>query len=446
MANILIIDDESKMTYLVESALTEAGFSVMATNSPSEALKLIEQHSYDIIITDLTMPDITGMDILDKAKQKGDDSEVVLMTAYGTVETAVEAMKKGAADYIMKPFPMDELVIICRKLEQRLKLRGLSSLLADDLKTALYDKFIGKSSAAKDMLSLITKVAPTEATVLLTGKSGTGKELAAHLVHENSSRREQPFIPVNCAALTETLLESELFGHEKGAFTGADRRKLGRFELADGGTIFLDEIGETSPALQAKLLRVLEERQLVRVGGIDNVEVDVRVIAATNKNLKDEIGKGKFREDLFFRLNVFPIKIPTLAERADDIPELAEYFLTQRQYQNKKLSPEVVGLLKSYDWPGNIRELKNIMERAMILAGGEIIDIEHIGIDDETETAPLARPETGAGASKGGLEETEKEMILKALEKSGGNKTDAAKLLKITRRRLYSRMKYHNIK
>jgi len=442
MANILVIDDETKMTYLVEGALSEAGFTVTAVNSPAEALKLIDQHSYDIIITDLTMPDVSGMDILEKARQKG-DAEVVLMTAYGTVETAVEAMKKGAADYIMKPFPMDELVIICRKLEQRLKLRGLSSLLAGDLKNALYDKFIGKSSAAKEMLEMITKVAPTEATVLLTGKSGTGKELAAHLIHENSSRKDQPFIPVNCAALTETLLESELFGHEKGAFTGADRRKLGRFELADGGTIFLDEIGETSPALQAKLLRVLEERQFVRVGGIDNVEVDVRVIAATNKNLKDEIGKNNFREDLFFRLNVFPVKIPTLAERADDIPELAEYFLTRSQYKNKQLSADVVDLLRSYDWPGNIRELKNIIERAKILAGGEPIEIEHIGIEDETESVPLGRTDNISVES--GLEATEKEMIIKALEKSGGNKTDAAKSLKITRRRLYSRMKYHNI-
>ncbi len=442
MANILVIDDESKMTYLVESALSEAGFSVTAVNSPAEALQLIERHSYDIIITDLTMPQFSGLDILARAKQKG-DSEVVMMTAYGTVETAVEAMKKGAADYIMKPFPMDELVILCRKLEQRLKLSGLSSFLAGELKNVLYDKFIGKSAASKDMLDMITKVAPTEATVLLTGKSGTGKELAAHLIHENSLRRDEPFIPVNCAALTETLLESELFGHEKGAFTGADRRKLGRFELADGGTIFLDEIGETSPALQAKLLRVLEERQFVRVGGVDNVEVDVRVIAATNKNLKDEIDQGRFREDLFFRLNVFPIKIPTLAERADDIPELAEYFLSQGRYRNRGLSKEVIGLLKSYDWPGNIRELKNIIERAMILAAGGEIEIEHIGIEDETETAPLARVDnTQTG---GGLEESEKEMILKALEKSGGNKTNAAKLLKITRRRLYSRMKYHNI-
>jgi DNA-binding NtrC family response regulator len=443
MANILVVDDESKMTYLVENALSEAGFSVTAVNSSAEAVKLIEAHSYDIIITDLTMPKISGLDILEKAKQKG-DSEVVLMTAFGTVETAVEAMKKGATDYIMKPFPMDELVIICRRLEQKLKLHGLSSLLARDLKNALYDKFIGQSTATKKMLDMITKVAPTEATVLLVGKSGTGKELAAHQVHENSPRRDKPFIPVNCAALTETLLESELFGHEKGAFTGADKRKLGRFELADGGSIFLDEIGETSPALQAKLLRVLEERQFVRVGGIDNVEVDVRIIAATNKNLKEEIGKGSFREDLFFRLNVFPVKIPTLAERTDDVPELAEYFLSRQQYRNLNLSSEVIDLLKSYDWPGNIRELKNIMERAMILAGGNEIEIEHIGIEDEMEEVPLALADTTG--SRSGLEAAEKEMILKALEKSAGNKTNAAKLLKITRRRLYSRMKYHNIK
>jgi len=442
VANILVIDDETKMTYLVESALEEAGFSVTAVNSPDKALKLMEKHSYDIIITDLTMPKISGLDILEKAGQKG-DSEVILMTAYGTVETAVEAMKKGAADYIMKPFPMDELVILCRKLTQRQKLNSLSDMLAKDIKKILYDKFIGQSSPARQMLDMISKVAPTEATVLLTGKSGTGKELAAHLVHEHSPRRYKPFIPVNCAALTETLLESELFGHEKGAFTGADKRKLGRFELADGGTIFLDEVGETSPGLQAKLLRVLEERQFVRVGGIDNVEVNVRVIAATNKNLKDEIAKSRFREDLFFRLNVFPIKIPSLFERKDDIPELAEYFLTQKRYENPHLSKEVITLLKSYQWPGNIRELKNILERAMILAAGNEIQIEHIGVEDETETAPLAP--SGEAQTEAGLEGAEKEMILKALESCRGNKTNAAKLLKITRRRLYSRMKFHNI-
>jgi len=442
MANILVIDDERKMTFLIEGALKEEGFEVTSINSPKEALQLIEKHSYDIIITDLSMPGITGLDILEKAKQKG-SGEIILMTAYGSVETAVQAMKNGAADYIQKPFPMDELVMICRRLEEKQKMTGLTDMLMGDLKNLAYDKFIGESRAAKAMLNMIAKVAPTDTTVLLTGKSGTGKELAAHLVHENSPRKNKPFIPVNCAALTETLLESELFGHEKGAFTGAVSQKRGRFELANRGSIFLDEIGETSATLQTKLLRVLEEKQFVRVGGVDNVRVDVRVIAATNLDLKEEIARGNFREDLYFRLNVFPIKIPSLAERADDIPVLAEYFLNKRQYGKAKLSEEIITLLKSYDWPGNIRELKNILERAMILAAGAEIEVEHIGLEDETESAPI---DAGAGSLSGaGLQEAEKNMILKALKEAAGNKTEAAKLLKITRRRLYSRMKYHNI-
>jgi len=442
MANILVIDDETKMTYLVESALSDAGYSVTSVNYPDEALKLIDKHSYDIIVTDLSMPKIDGLKILEKAKQKG-DSEVVIMTAYGTVESAVNAMKKGAFDYIVKPFPMDELVILCRKIENHKKVSGLADMLTKDIKAISYDKFIGDSKASKQMLDMISKVAITDTTVLLTGKSGTGKELAAHLVHEGSPRKDKPFIPVNCAALTETLLESELFGHEKGAFTGADKRKMGRFELADGGTIFLDEIGETSPALQAKLLRVLEERQFVRVGGVDNVEVDVRVVAATNRKLKDEIKNGNFREDLYFRLNVFPIVVPSLSERVSDIGKLSEYFLTKKGYAIKGLSDEVVEILESYNWPGNIRELKNILERAMILAGGEQIEPEHISIDDETEKAPI---EGNIGStSKSGLEENEKNMIIAALEKSMGNRTEAAKMLKITRRRLYSRMKFHDI-
>ncbi|MFH2034979.1 MAG: sigma-54 dependent transcriptional regulator, partial [Candidatus Zixiibacteriota bacterium] len=431
MANILVIDDETKMTYLVESALSDAGYSVTSVNYPEEALKLIDKHSYDIIITDLSMPKIDGSKILEKAKEKG-DSEVVIMTAYGTVESAVNAMKKGAFDYIVKPFPMDELVILCKKIEHQRKLNSLADMLTKDIKALSYDKFVGESDASQKMMDMISKVAATDTTVLLTGKSGTGKELAAHLVHENSNRKDKPFIPVNCAALTETLLESELFGYEKGAFTGADKRKLGRFELADGGTIFLDEIGETSPGLQAKLLRVLEERQFVRVGGVDNVEVDVRVVAATNRNLKEEIQRGKFREDLFYRLNVFPINIPSLNERIDDIKPLAEYFLAKKNYPIGKLSDEVVEIMESYSWPGNIRELKNILERAMILAGGEEIELEHISIEDETEKVPLDG-DPGV-SSKKGLEETEKNMIMKALEKCHGNKTEAAKLLKITRR------------
>ena len=442
MANILVVDDEPRMTYLVERALKDAGFSVATVNSGKEAVKLIENHSYDIIVTDLSLPDISGLEILAKAKEKG-DAEVIFMTAYGTVETAVEAMKKGAADYIMKPFPMDELVILCRRLAETQKLAGLSELLSRDLRDLTCDRFIGQSDSARQLLEMISKVAPTDTTVLLTGKSGTGKELAARLIHDNSPRRDKPFIPVNCAALTETLLESELFGHEKGAFTGAVNRKLGRFELADGGSIFLDEIGETSPALQTKLLRVLEERQFVRVGGVDNVKTDIRIITATNKNLKEEISKGNFREDLYYRLNVFPIKIPTLAERIDDVPSLAEYFLSQRNYGYTELPDEVIDLLKSYSWPGNIRELKNILERAMILAGKAPIDITHIGLEDEMEITPMES--SGGGKAGAGLEVAEKELIISALAKAAGNKTDAARMLKITRRRLYSRMKYHGI-
>jgi len=438
--NILVIDDEKKMTVLLENALKDEGFSVVASNSPVQALELISKHSFDIIITDLSMPKVTGIDILEKVRLKG-AGDVILMTAYGSVETAVQAMKNGAADYIQKPFPMDELILICKRLLEKQRLAGLTELMAGDLKDATADKFIGRSAESRKMLDMISKVAPTDTSVLLIGRSGTGKELVARMIHENSNRREGPFIAVNCAALTETLLESELFGHEKGAFTGAVSRKRGRFELADGGTIFLDEIGETSPGLQAKLLRVLEERQFMRVGGVDNVVVDVRIVAATNRNLKEEIINGKFREDLFFRLNVFPIEIPPLSSRVDDIVELSEYFLNNYPYP--KLSDEVVALLKSYSWPGNIRELKNILERARILAAGGPIEIEFIGIEDETEKAPIVSL-TGRESSSG-LEASEKSMIEEALEKAGGNKTEAAKLLRITRRRLYSRMKYHGL-
>lgn len=443
MANILIIDDEKKMTILAAGALEEAGFEVTQCNNSEEALVLIDNHSFDIIVTDLSMPKVTGMDILKKAAARG-GTEVVMMTAYGSVDTAVDAMKQGAADYIQKPFPMDELVLLCRKLAEKQKLSDLSEMLASDLKSLSYDQFIGNSKAAKGMLEMLAKVAPTDTSVLLIGKSGTGKELAANIIHENSTRRDKPFIPVNCAALTETLLESELFGHEKGSFTGAVARKRGRFELADGGTIFLDEIGETSPGLQAKLLRVLEEKQFVRVGGVDNVKVDVRVVAATNRDLKKEISDGNFREDLFFRLNVFPVKIPPLAERKEDITALTEYFLNKKKYPHNSLSSEVLVQLKSYNWPGNVRELKNILERAMILAAGDPIEMEHIGIEDETESTPLELEKGEVSSS--GLEASEKAMIEKALKEAGGNKTEAAKLLKITRRRLYSRMKFHGIK
>jgi len=443
MAHILVVDDEPKMTSLVCGQLEDAGHSVITTTKPKEALELIKKHSFDIIITDLSMPEISGMTILENALAKG-SCDVIMITAYASVETAVEAMKKGAADYLIKPFSLEELELLVNKLVKQQKLISLSTHYQAEIDDKIHNDFIGHSDATQKVKELIKKVANSDATVLLTGKSGTGKEVAARMLHNLSPRKDKPFIAVNCAALTETLLESELFGHEKGAFTGAVARKIGRFELADKGTIFLDEIAETSKAMQTKLLRVLEERKLVRVGGVDTISFDVRVIAATNRNLKAEIEKGNFREDLYFRLNVFPIHIPNLVERKDDIVDLTQHFLKELNYPHLQISPEVAQILLSYDWPGNIRELKNVMERAVILAGGEPLSPEDFSLTLDNE--PLDNIKVAEGKTQQGLEIAEREMILKALQQTGGNKTEAAKLLKITRRRLYSRMKILDIR
>ena len=443
MARVLIVDDEPKMTALVCGQLEDAGHQVETTTDPKQALTLIDKHSFDIVITDLSMPEVSGMQILAAALEK-EGTEVIMMTAYGTAETAVEAMKKGAADYILKPFPLDELELTVNKLVEKQRQAALANHFQEEVARTVYGPFIGESAAAQEAKDMLAKVAVSDATVLLTGKSGTGKELAARMVHDLSPRNQKPFIAVNCAALTETLLESELFGHEKGSFTGAVARKRGRFELADGGTIFLDEIAETSNALQSKLLRVLEEKKMFRVGGVDVVEIDVRVIAATNRELKEEIATGGFREDLYFRLNVFPVQMPTLSERKDDVILLAQRFLTDLNYASSVLSASVTDLLLKYDWPGNVRELKNVMERATILAGGEPLSEEDFSL--EIDDAPLVDTGTAGTSAAEGLEMAEKMMIVEAIEKAGGNKTEAARLLKISRRRLYSRMKVHGIR
>jgi DNA-binding NtrC family response regulator len=442
MARILIVDDEPKVTSLLCGHLEDAGHTVTTTTRPAEAIQLLEKHAFDIVVTDLSMPEISGLIVLDKALEKS-GTEVILMTAYGSVESAVAAMKKGAADYLLKPFSLDELSIIVSKLVEKQRLVSLSGHYAAEAKERLADDLIGSSEAAGRLRRLIAQVAPTETTVLLTGKSGTGKELAARMVHDLSPRKDYPFIAVNCAAIAETLLESELFGHEKGAFTGAIGRKRGRFELAEGGTIFLDEIGEMSPGMQSKLLRVLEERKLFRVGGVDPIALNVRVVAATNRNLKDAMQSGAFREDLYFRLAVFPISMPNLAERGEDVVELAAYFLTRLPSAQKQLSAPVKDVLRRYDWPGNIRELRNVLERATILAQGEPLTVEDLSLD--IDDAPIVGGSTSGAPVADGLEDTERQMILAALERAGGNKTEAAQLLKISRRRLYSRMKVHNI-
>ena len=442
MANILVIDDEPKMTSLVCGQLEDAGHKVTTSTEPREALGLIEKHSFDIIVTDLSMPEISGMQILDKGLEK-EGTEVIMMTAFGTVETAVEAMKKGAADYLVKPFSLDELELIVTKIAKQQKERSLAGHYKDEVEAVKYGRFVGSSPATEKVKKMISQVAASDSTVLLTGKSGTGKELAARMIHDLSPRKNCPFIAVNCAALPENLLESELFGHEKGAFTGAVGRKHGRFELAHTGTIFLDEIGEMPLSMQSKLLRVLEERNLVRVGGVDLIEIDVRVVTATNRDLKRAMEKGSFREDLFYRVNVFPIDLPQLIERRGDIIELAEHFLRASRFPYPGLSKDVQELLLQYDWPGNIRELRNVLERATILAGGEELSTDDFAL--EIDNDPLVDTGAAQGAAKEGLEMAEKQMILDALERSNGNKTEAARLLKITRRRLYSRMKVHNI-
>jgi DNA-binding NtrC family response regulator len=442
MAHVLIIDDEPLITSKVCGVVEDLGHKVITSTRPKEALELLEKHSFDLVVTDLSMPEISGMDILKKALEK-DGTQVIIMTAFATVANAVEAMKLGAIDYIEKPFSLD---VIEFRVKRVLELQKQNILVEHYQKIATEQTgsgFIGSSLAAKKVIELISKVAGSDATVLLSGKSGTGKELAARMIHDTSARKNRPFIAVNCAALPETLLESELFGHEKGAFTGADARKRGRFELADKGTLFLDEIGEMSVNVQSKLLRVLEERKLVRVGGVDQISVDVRVVVATNRNLKEEMEGGKFREDLYFRINVFPIEMPNLSDRKGDIVPLTEHFLKKLNYEHFKLDKIITSLLESYDWPGKIRELRNVLERAVILSGGEPLSVDDFSLEIDDE--PIVDAGGAGQLAREGLEMAEKQMIIDALERCHGNKTEAAKMLKITRRRLYSRMKVHGI-
>ena len=443
MAHILLVDDEPNVTFLLEAELLDVGFDVTATNSPLKAIELIGSGNFDLVITDLSMPEKSGIDVLKAAHMRG-GMATILMTAYATIDSAVEAGSLGVAKYIEKPFENSKLVELAHQVLRYSALQKSASARPDEtleeFKVEAHDIVFGKSPVIVKMNQMIHQVAKTNSTVLLTGPSGSGKEIAARLVHDLSERSSNPFVAVNCAAITETLLESEMFGHVKGAFTGATALKRGRFELADGGTIFLDEIGETGWALQTKLLRALEERVITRVGGTEDLKVDVRVIVATNCNLQKEIAAGNFREDLFFRLNVFPIAMPSLAERREDIPEFIRFFLVANKRSPDDISPEAIARLKSHSWPGNVRELRNTIERAAILAGAGKIESKHITLSAEA-------PEESSNVKNGpsGLEESERKMILQALNRCGNNKTEAAKMLGITRRRLYSRIKFHRI-
>jgi len=436
MAKILVIDDEAKMALLVSGALEDAGHSVSVANSGAEGLEILRAGGIDLVVTDLKMGPPDGLAVLEYVSANLPEIGVILMTAYATAESAVSAMKAGAYDYLIKPFSLDELVILVERYLKGRHSQELSEKLQSDYERVAVGDFIGESAAVSRLFGLIDKVAKREATVLLLGESGTGKELVANTIHKQSARAGGPFIALNCAALSETLLESELFGHEKGAFTGAVKRKPGRFELAQGGTLFLDEIGEISAALQAKLLRVLELGQFVRVGGTEELHSDARIVAATNRDLKAEMEAGRFREDLYFRLSVFPISIPPLRERQEDIAPLADYFATKLGYRHGELAEDCQKLLRSYPFPGNVRELKNLVERAFILADGDPITPDLLGIDVEEETTEAA----------GGLTDMERRTIVEVLNQAGGNKTRAAEILKITRRKLYSRMKIYEIR
>ncbi len=435
---ILIVDDERKMAVVLEAAFEEDGYVVTIAGGGEDALAKFRQNPVPLVITDLKMPDISGIELLSKIKKLSPETEVILMTAYATAQTAVEAMKGGAFDYVIKPFSLDELKTKALHVFEKKRLENRTRELEIELKQrGTLENMIGHSGAMQTVYKMIQKVAPKDATVLIMGESGTGKELVARAVHNLSRRKEAPFVAINCAAFPENLLESELFGFEKGAFTGADRRKLGHFEMAGEGTIFLDEIGEISLAMQVKLLRVLQNRQMMRLGGTENLAMKARVLTATNRNLDEMIKDGSFREDLYYRINVFPIVVPPLRKRAEDIPDLVSHFL-KKYGETAEIKKEALQKLQQYDWPGNVRELENVIERVLIMAGSEPVTVDDLPsyLQEEKETPTLFDiPEEGIV-----LDDLEKKLIEKAIAKAGGNKSHAAKLLGITRRKLYSMM------
>ena len=452
MAKVLVIDDEANLRKVLAALLRRDGFDVTVAMDGEQGLAEFHKNGADIVVTDLVMPKAGGMEVLRAVNAANPDVPVIIITAHGTVDSAVEAIKAGAFDYVTKPFDQSELSAVIAKAAQAHAVAQRSVRADAKARAAI----IGESSQLQDVFKIIDKVADTPATVLITGESGTGKELIASALHGASSRRDKPFIKINCAAIPHTLLESELFGYERGAFTGAVTSKPGRFELADGGTLFLDEIGEIPVEMQVKLLRALQEGEFERVGGIKTTRVDVRLIAATNRDLQAEIDAGRFRKDLYYRLAVVPLVLPALRERRGDIPMLATHFVEK---YNRKLNKKIEGLtedalavLQAYHWPGNIRELENLIERVLLLADGPSITARDLPEPVRQASAPP--PATPAAPSEvptaeGGLKdivrmkaaELEKDLITKALDETGGNVTRAAKLLQISRKSLQTKMK-----
>ena len=450
---ILIVEDEKLIRWSIKSRLEERGYVVSEVESGKKAFELLDQEDFDLMLLDFRLPDTTGLEILRRVRNDVPETSVVMMTAYGTVESAVEAMKLGAFDYLTKPVNLDELTVIVQKALETTSLRREVRRLRSEQRDVHGNlRLIGKSPAMQEVVELIQKVCASQATtVLLEGDSGTGKNVVAKAIHYGSPRGERPFVNITCSALTETLLESELFGHERGAFTDAKTQKKGLLEVADGGTAFLDEIGEMGMAMQAKLLRFLEEKTFKRVGATRDIEVEVRIIAATNRDLQSAVRDGRFREDLYYRLKVIPIRLPTLRERREDIPVLMQHFLDYFNQEFRKntthVEPEAMDCLMAYNWPGNIRELRNFVERVMILETKECIELKDLPrAMREGEDAAVA----GQAANNASmtipvgsmtLEEMEREAIVRALEQVGHNQVRAAKLLGISRDTLRYRMK-----
>ena len=441
MGKILLVDDETKMVTLLRSALAYRGHEVTGVTDGQAALDLVAAESFDLVLTDLRMEPVDGLAVITGVKEQSPGTMVVVLTAYGDVQTAVAALQAGAYHYLTKPINFDEVAHVVEKALAEAALQSENRALRQMVRH-LGDQtgLTGTAPATEHLRTMIAKVAPSEATVLIRGESGSGKEVAARAIHEASERRNGPFVAVNCAAITESLLESELFGYRKGAFTGADSDREGLFEAARGGSLFLDEIGEAGVAVQAKLLRVLEERKLNRVGDPREREVDVRVLAATNQPLEQAITGGRFREDLYYRLLVFPLDVPPLRDRADDIAALAAHFLARLGRRDVTLPASTILRLRAHAWPGNVRELRNLMERAHILAGQQDITDQHVLIDVRTAGA-FGHHDDAPAPGDLNLDDNARRLIRAALSRSGGNKTLAAQLLGITRRTLYSRLK-----
>jgi DNA-binding NtrC family response regulator len=451
-AKILIAEDEKTQRDLLEGFLKKEGFSVEATSNGREALQRLAGSFFDIVALDYKMPELDGLQTLKEIRKLYPDLPVIMMTAYGTIETAVASMKEGALDYLTKPIDLEELLIKFRKIMER------SSLILEnkELKARLQERFtfqhiVSGSPKMEEVMGLVARVAPSQATVLIQGESGTGKELIANALHYASPRSEKPWVKVSCAAIPETLLESELFGHEKGAFTGATQKRIGRFEEADGGSIFLDEIGDLSPSTQVKLLRILQDKEFQRLGSNLNVKTDVRVITATHRNLEEAIKKGLFREDLYYRLNVISITLPPLRERREDIPLLINYFLEKYSKENQKLisdiSKEARALLLRYPYPGNVRELENLIERAVVLCREEIITTQDLPFHlKEEKSEKLWESSKKEKTLPESLEEIERDSILKALHQHQGVQTKAAESLGISERVLRYKMKKYRIR